>query len=83
MISAQGRGADCNPPFTDEEAAGYAHRAARCADPLGYNPPYALTPHLVGYPAKILRNDIPIAPRLEIVFLQGTIFGRSRDERGL
>jgi len=24
--------------------AGYAHRAARCADPLGYNPPYALSP---------------------------------------
>jgi general secretion pathway protein D len=41
----QGRRADCNPPFTDDEEAGYAgacHRAARCAEPLGYNPSCAL-----------------------------------------
>jgi hypothetical protein len=34
-----------NPPFTHDKTAGYAgacHRAALCADPLGYNPPYAL-----------------------------------------
>jgi hypothetical protein len=32
------RRADCNPPFTDDEEAGYAgacHRAARCAVPFG------------------------------------------------
>jgi len=40
-----------NPPFIYAKKAGYAgacHRAALCADPLGYNPPiYALcsTPH--------------------------------------
>jgi hypothetical protein len=39
------RSADCIPPFTGDEEAGYAgacHRAARCADPLGYDRPYAL-----------------------------------------
>jgi hypothetical protein len=43
-MTAEGCRADCNPPFTDDEEAGYAHRSARCADPLGYNPPYALPP---------------------------------------
>ncbi len=37
----------------------------------------------VGYPRKILGDDIPIAFRLEIVFLQGAVFGRPRDEGGL
>src|SRR5260370_41549360 len=39
-----------------------------------------LTPHPVGDSTKILRHDIPIALRLEIVFLQGAVFGRARNE---
>src|SRR5665213_2320162 len=38
------------------------------------------TPHPVGDAAKILGYDIPVAPRLEIVFLQGAVFGRAGDE---
>src|SRR5258708_38989093 len=34
-----------------------------------------LAPHPVGYPRKILDDDIPIAFRLEIVFLQVAVFG--------
>src|SRR6202171_60948 len=40
----------------------------------------SLAPHPVGYPRKILGDDIPIAVRLEIVFLQRTVF-RSEERR--
>jgi hypothetical protein len=44
--SAQGGLAQRNPPFVRAKEAGYAgacHRAALCADPLGYNPPFGLS----------------------------------------
>ena len=41
------------------------------------------TPHPRGKLAKILGHDIPVALCLEVVFLQGAVFGRTRDEGGL
>jgi hypothetical protein len=43
----------------------------------------ASAPHPPGNLAKILRNDIPIAGRLFVVFLQRAVFGRARDKGGL
>src|SRR5258705_13897582 len=55
-------------------------KAARCAaSGLGSS----LTPHPLSYPIKIFRNNVPVASGLEIVFLQGAVFGRARHEGGL
>jgi hypothetical protein len=42
-----------SPTMKEAGYAGACHRAARCADPLGYNPPYALR-----LPGRRCRNDL-------------------------
>src|SRR5437016_6060749 len=56
-----------------------AHREERCTA----SGTRFLAAHPLGYPVKIFRNNVPVASGLEIVFLQGAVFGRTRNEGGL
>src|SRR6266403_5671129 len=59
---------------------------ARKGEYLRMTPEYvdsALTAHPLGYPIKIFGNNIPVARRLEIVFLHGAVFGRACNEGSL
>src|SRR5436189_3159483 len=58
-----------------------AKHEARCFNDSPYREPLAT--HLVGYPAKIVGDRVPVALGFKIVFLVRAIFGRPRHEGGL
>jgi hypothetical protein len=48
-------------PLVEVEAADYAHRTARCADPIGSNPPYRVSSPTAEYCALPAPRRAPLA----------------------